>query len=315
MTTSFLFAGTSDFSLKCLRILMTYKQLSLKAILTRPDAPQGRGMKYHHNPVKSFAQKLDIPIWTPKCLKDSNFLQNISQTHCDLSFVCAYGCILPLEYLRIFPKGNVNFHLSSLPLYRGAAPIQRVLMAGEKKTGACLQLMTQKLDTGPIIGQRDMPISLQDNSQDLFDMALQKFQSLCKKELMEYLEGQLVPQEQDHTKATYAHKINKQTSKIVWNQAAQNIHNHIRALFLGPQAFTMFNNKRIKIYRSQLLDVCTDAKIYKPGEISLVTKNKLFVSCKEGLLSLLELQQEGKTKQNVQEFLQGQKIKQRSCFY
>ena len=280
-------------------------------MVSRPPALKGRGMKKQNSVVKSFAQKQGWPVWTPQKTNEPQFLNEISQKKCDFSFVCSYGQILPLAYLQIFPKGSLNLHFSQLPRWRGAAPVQRALMAGDQETGICLQVMTADLDTGDIIGQRNFKIEEEDNAKDIFDKALRETDSLLKEELVKYLKGDRKGSPQDHSKKTYAQKMDKKEGRIVWEESSLNIHNKIRALFLGPHAFSFFNGKRVKIYRSKI--VRKNFSGFLPGEICAIQKNGLFVACGQGTLSLLEIQKEGKKRQKIEDFLKGHPIKLKDC--
>ena len=290
---------------------MKSKSLTLKGVVSRPSALKGRGMKKQSSAVRSFAQKQGWPVWTPKKTRETKFLDEISKKKCDFSFVCSYGQILPLAYLQIFPKGSFNLHFSQLPRWRGAAPVQRALMAGDQETGICLQVMTADLDAGDIIGQRNFKIEEEDNAKDIFDKALRETDSLLKEELIKYLKGELKAHPQDHSKKTYAQKIDKKEGKIVWEESSLKIHNKIRALFLGPQAFSFLNGKRVKIYQSKI--VRKSFPDFLPGEICAVQKKELFVACGQGALSLLEIQKEGKKRQKIEDFLKGHPIKLKDC--
>lgn len=305
-TLSFVFAGTSDFSLKCLQILLQIKNIHLKALLTRPDVFRGRGMKSQSSPIRIFAKKQGIPCWNPEKAGEPDFLKALAQEKCDFSFVCAYGHILPIEYLNLFPSGSFNLHLSLLPKWRGAAPVQRALLAGDQKTGVTLQLMTEELDAGDIIARREFDVGVEDNAKDIFDRALAKTKPLFQAEFIKYLKGELNPCPQDHTKASYAYKIDKKEAKISWKESSVHIHNKIRAFFLGPQAFSFFKGKRVKIYRSKCFD--EDSQSESPGEVCLVDKDSLFIACGKGVLSLLEVQKEGKKKQKIGDFLKGNPV-------
>ena len=291
---------------------MQSPNFQLKAILTRPDVPHGRGMKRQSSPVKFFAEQQNIPYWTPERAGDRFFLRALSQEKYDFSFVCAYGRILPLKYLNLFPRGSFNLHFSLLPRWRGAAPVQRALLAGDQKTGVSLQLMTEELDAGDIIGQREFPIGTEENAEDIFNKALQKTESLLQDEFVKYLKGKLTAHPQDNKKATYASKIDKKEAKISWKESSVDIHNKIRAFFLGPQAFSFLKGKRIKIYRSK----CLNEKSYNkcPGKVCAIEKNKLFIACGKGVLSLLEVQKEGKKKQKIEDFLKGNPVFIKDCF-
>lgn len=309
---SFIFAGTSEFALDCLQLLMKSRFLTLKGVLSRPDVFKNRGMKKQSSVVKSFAQKQGFPVWTPQKAGDFLFLNEVAQKQCDFSLVCSYGQILPSAYLKMFPKGSLNVHLSLLPRWRGAAPIQRALMAGDKKTGVCLQVMTTELDAGDIIGKRDFFIGEEDNAKDIFDKSLKATDALFKGELLKYLKGELKACPQDSIGKTYAKKIDKKEGKIIWEEPAQAIHNKIRALFLGPQAFSFFKGKRIKIYRSRIIQ--KNFSDFLSGEICSAGKNSLFVTCGKGALSVLEVQKEGKKQQKIEDFLKGHAINLKDRF-
>ena len=304
---SFIFAGTSDAASDCLNLLIESKTLTLKGVVSRPDTSRDRGMKKQSSAVKSLAKKLTVPVWTPNKASESVFLNEISETKCDFSFVCSYGQILPSAYLQLFPKGSLNLHFSLLPRWRGAAPVQRALMAGDQQTGVCLQIMTKELDAGDIIGQREFKISEEDNAEDIFNKSLKATKSLITKELVEYLRGELKAQPQNHEKKTYAQKIDKKEAQIIWKEPSFTIHNKIRALFLGPQAFSFLNGKRIKIYRSKVIR--KNYPNFNPGEVCLIEKSKLLVACEEETLSLLEIQKEGKKRQKIEDFIKGYPIK------
>ena len=318
---SFIFAGTSEFSLDCLKLLIKIPRLELKAIISQPARFKGRALKKQKSIVSEFAISKNIPLFTPEKSTSFDFLNEIQKQNCDFSFVCAYGQILPLNYLKLFPKGSLNLHLSLLPRWRGAAPVQRALMAGDKKTGVCLQLMSEKLDTGDIISSREITIKEEDNTETLFKKSLKETEILLSEKLLAYLEDAIQPQAQDSSKAVYAHKIDKKSAQIDWTKPAFEIHNKIRALFLGPQAFCFFIRRkheevekwRLKVYHSQIKDQ-TDIKGFKPGEICHIEKNRLSVACGSGALDLLEIQKEGKKRQKIEDFLKGQSLKLKDSF-
>ena len=287
--------------------------MNLKAILSQPDRLRGRGLTKQSSVVSDFAVSKDISLFRPETSQSTDFLNQIQEQNCDFSFVCAYGQILPLNYLKLFPKGSLNLHLSLLPRWRGAAPIQRALMAGDQKTGVCLQVMTEKLDAGDIIANREIIIKGEDNTETLFEKSLEETKILLEEKLIPYLEDQIQPLPQDSSQATYAHKINKAEAQIVWTESALQIHNNIRALFLGPQAFCFLKGTRLKIYRSQPLK--DDFSNFSPGEVCHIEKNKLIVSCGSGSLILLEAQKEGKKRQKIEDFLSGQNLKLKDCFF
>ena len=310
---SFIFAGTTGFALDCLKLLIKNPQLKLKAIVSQPDRSQGRGLKRQSSILSEFAISRNILLFRPRTSQSTDFLDEIQKLNCDFSFVCAYGQILPLNYLKLFPKGSLNLHLSLLPRWRGAAPLQRALMAGDQKTGVCLQVMTEKLDEGDIIAQREFQIKREDNAKTLFESSLRETELLLEENLIPYLEGKIQPQPQDSSRAVYAHKIDKKSAQIIWTDPAVKIHNKIRALYLGPQAFCFWNGKRLRIFQSKVAP--EEFLDFPPGEICEIQKNKLHVACGRGALSLLEVQKEGKKRQGIEEFLRGQNLKLKDCLF
>ena len=321
---SFIFAGTSSISLNCLKILFQSPAFTPKGLIVSPSSVRGRGQKLQHSPIKLFTIEKGLPVWSPKNLSDPGFLTDLSKKSLDFCFVCAYGKIFPPAFLKLFPQTAINLHFSLLPRWRGAAPIQRALMAGDKKTGISLQVMSEELDAGPIIGQREFEIETQDNATSLFSKALIDSKSLLQKELVNYLKGELIACPQEHAKKTYARKIEKKEAKILWTKDSFTLHNQIRALAEGPQAYSSLKGKRIKIHRAALAETSnfssskpsgsklsdfrlSDFKLsnFKPGEICFLSKNQLLVACGKGALSLIELQIEGRKKQTLKDFLNG----------
>ena len=314
---SFVFAGSSSFSLKLLSLLQKSKFFHLKGLVAVPPAVQGRGMKKQASRAGLFAAREKIPLQEPEDLSDRAFIERLKNYGADFLLVCSYGKILPFEILSLFPRRAFNLHLSLLPLWRGAAPVQRALMAGDSQSGVCLQLMAEELDAGDIVGQRAFALTQNDNTEDVYNKALGHCPSLLSLELRDFLEGRLKPRPQDHTKKTYARKIRKKEAKIVWNRPARDIHNQIRALFSGPQAFSFFKGRRIKIFRSLMAEGRAEGRAEErakgdlpseglsPGRL-FVTGNQLWTACAPGALRLLELQKEGKKRIPAEDFLKGQ---------
>ena len=309
---SFIFAGTSPFALDCLKCLMKQEFLSLKGLVTRPGALQKHSQKNKRLSLSLLVKGQGMPVWMPQKTSDPDFLKNILQQKCDFCFVCAYGRILPKDYLNIFPQGCLNLHLSLLPRWRGAAPVQRALMAGDTQTGVCLQLMTEELDAGDIIGQREFVIQDNDNAKDIFDRSLEQTKFLVKEELQLYLQGKRLARPQPGGPAIYARKIDKAECEINWEADSQQIHNQIRALFLGPQAFSFFQGQRIKIYQSRILK--TSFPDFAPGEVCGIERDRLYIACGKGGISLLEVQREGKKRLKIKDFLRGCRISLKTRF-
>ena len=300
---SLVFAGTSEFSVQCLQFLLELG-CQIKTVITRPDRPHSRGLKQTSSPVRLFSEAKKLPLLTPEEFTPS-FLQQIAEQKCDLALVCGYGCIVPSSFFNCFSKGAVNVHPSLLPRWRGAAPIERALMAGDKKTGVCLQVMTEQLDAGDIIGQKEFPIKEEETSLEIYQKAIQVTGELLRSTLVPYVEGRIQPVPQTG-KVTFAKKIQKEEGFIHWDQTASQLHNQIRALSCGPQAFIFLKGERIKIYRSRPVSTSSPSS---PGRVIKSGQGELVIACgQKGALSLLEVQRPGRRKQEMEEFLRGYPI-------
>ena len=222
----------------------------------------------------------------------------------------AYGKILPKEFLSLFPQRAFNFHASLLPRWRGAAPIQRAIMADDEKIGMTLQIIQPRLDTGEIVATRSF--TLQDTMDASF--VFKQMQTLTQEllvNLMEYMNAPYVLSPQDETKALYAHKINKKECLIIWANPARTIFNKIRALVTGPQAYTTYQGKRLKIFSTRLstFSAKQPAKTYPPGQIIHISKNYFTVATKDTPIDILQLQPESKKMMSAEEYLRGYPIK------
>ena len=291
------FLGTPDFALPSLNILINSKH-EIAAVVTAPDKERGRGRKVTYTAVKEFAAKNNLPVLQPEKLKDSNFIEELKKYKSDVFVVVAFR-ILPKEVFTIPSKISFNLHASLLPKYRGAAPIQWALIKGEKETGVTTFALEEKVDTGNIIIQERIKIedkddfgSLHDKLSELGADAVLNTVNLIEKGNFDYMK-------QDDKLATPAPKITKETTKIDWNKTAEEVHNLIRGLSPYPGAYFELNNKLIKVYKSEIV-----TKNLSAGT-SYHNKTNLIIGCGRSSLSLLELQQEGKNKLKVEEFLRG----------
>lgn len=237
---SFVFIGTSFFSLECLKSLLQCDNFNLKGIVTLSGRYQGRGLSKKNSILYNFAEDKKIKIFTPNDLSEDSFLKEISILQADFCVVCDYGKILPKVFLNLFSKNILNIHPSLLPLWRGAAPIERALMNGDKKTGVSLQIVAEKLDAGDIVAQQEFDILPEDNAKNLYQKSCNISKNLLQKDLNLYLEGKIQAQAQKEEGKTYAHKIDKKEAQVDWNKPALEIHNQVRALVLGPQVFSFF---------------------------------------------------------------------------
>ena len=303
-----LFLGTPEFARLSLKALIEDEHYDIVGVVTQPDRPAGRNMKLTPSPVKVFAQSLGLRVWSPESAKDPTFLSEITELSAECAVVVAYGQILKKEFLQAFPFGCVNVHASLLPRWRGAAPIQRAIMSGDKESGVCLQVMVAKLDAGAVLGSRRISISDSMTATELHDQLAILSGELLRVELMDYIRGNLTPVPQDETQVTYAKKIEKSEAQIDWRRSAEEIHNLIRGLSSGPYAFGIIEDKALKLHRTEISNLKLSA-----GEVE-VREGNLYVGCGKGSLRILELQPESRAKMNVQEFLRGHPLKSGSKF-
>jgi methionyl-tRNA formyltransferase len=291
--------GTPDFSIPSLKTLIESKH-NVLAVVTAPDKQRGRGRKVSFTPVKEFTIKNNLPVLQPERLKNNlEFTEELKQFDVDLYVIVAFR-ILPPDVFEIPKYGSFNLHASYLPKYRGAAPIQWALINGETETGLTTFKLAEKVDTGNIYLQMKIEIKTDDNLETLHDKLSAQGAKIVFDTVNLIESGDYVLQEQDNSLATPAHKITKEVAKIDWNKPAYQIHNLIRGLSPIPGAFFEFKGKLIKIYITELVE----RQDLKPFEFDQ-TKKELIVGCGEKALRILELQQEGKKRMGVEEFLRG----------
>lgn len=296
-----IFMGTPDFAVPSLLKLAKsgYKPV---AVVTGADKKRGRGQKLIPTPVKSAAADMGIPILEPKSLKDSSFIREIASLDVELSCVVAFR-ILPDELISIPKRGTVNLHASLLPLYRGAAPIQRAIMAGEKITGATTFFIRREVDTGNILLQKSLPLAEDEDFGSLHDRLAELGANLLLKTIEGIKSGKLKEIPQDDAKATNAPKIKSEDLKINWDNLAGRIHDQVRGLSPFPGVSARVNNMVIKIFKTEISDETVEG--YSPGEISRITGSYFTVATGDGSLKVLELQRQGKRRMETSEFLRG----------
>ncbi|MBI2608814.1 MAG: methionyl-tRNA formyltransferase [Deltaproteobacteria bacterium] len=305
-----LFLGTPFFSVPSLEALHKSELCELIGIVTQPDRPQGRGQKLKPGAVKEYALKNKIPCFQFQSINSSKALNELKKLKPSLIFVVSFGQILSEEILNLSPLGCLNAHASLLPQYRGAAPINWVLIRGEKETGVCIIKLIKKLDAGPVVIQEKVKISHNDNYETLYKKLASLSAKLILKTLVLAQKNQLKFQEQDHNKATYAPKIEKTQCHINWNDKASHIHNFIRGLSPIPCAFTFFEGQRFKVYASQISKIKANNK---PGTIEECNPTGILVNTQDKRLFLTEIQLENKKKMSASLFLQGKKLKKGTC--
>lgn len=303
-----MFMGTPNFAVAALAAL-SKSEHNVAAVVTTPDKPRGRGHKMTHTPVYEFALSGGIPVYTFVSLKKEFFEGTLTNINPDVIVVAAYGKLLP-EYVINYPKyGCINIHASLLPKYRGAAPIQRSIMDGEKCSGITTMYMNKGLDTGDILLQKSVDILDDDNFETLHDKLAAVGADLIIKTLSALESGTCKRIKQDDSLSTYASMITKETLKIDWTKNPNDIYNLVRALYPVPKAETTLNNKKIKIGKCKKTDLNINGVL--PGTIINVTKNSFCVSCgSDSALEIQMLQPEGKKMMNTEDYLKGNKLEE-----
>jgi len=303
------FMGTPKFAVATLDKLVQ-KGYQVVGIITAPDKPAGRGRKIHESSVKQYAKKAGLHIMQPTNLKDEEFLNHLRSLKANLQIVVAFR-MLPKQVWSMPEYGTFNLHASLLPDYRGAAPINWAIINGEKKTGVTTFFIDEKIDTGELILQETTEIGPEDTAGDLHDSLMNLGAELVLRTVSLIENNQVVTQKQP-LESTFktADKINKETCKINWEEAAEKIYNHIRGLSPFPAAWTNLNNEDelivIKIYKAKWQK---EEHNFKPGSVQF-TKKELKVASSGGYVYLTELQLPGKRKMAVIDVLNGLKIKE-----
>ena len=276
------------------------------AVYTQPDRPSGRGNKLTILPVKEFALENGLEVLQPTKIKTAEAAEQFASFNADLAVVVAYGRILPESFLNVFPKGCVNVHFSLLPKYRGAAPVNWVLVNGEKKTGITTMKMDAGLDTGDVLLQSETEIG--DNEDAIELMARLSFEGakLLSETLKKF--DEIMPQKQVEENASYAPILTKEDGKIFWDSRAETIKNHVRGFQPFPTAFTGYDNKKMTVWETEVLSETIGEEI-ETGTILEAKGDDLIVACgNRTALKLLEIQLAGKKRMKARDFLNGVKM-------
>ncbi len=300
------FMGTPEFAVPSLKILLANHYI-VSAVVTAPDKPRGRGQQMSFTAVKECALKHSLPVLQPENLKDSNFISALRNLKPDLFVIVAFR-ILPKEVYTIPSKGSFNLHASLLPKYRGAAPINWAIINGEKESGVTTFFLQDKVDTGNVILQARVAIRDDMDAGELHDVLSEVGAEIVLQTVRLIEIGKANPYIQDHSLASPAPKIFKETCRINWNQSAKKNHDFIRGLSPYPAAWTMHEGKQLKIYSTSIhsAEIKNSAFDIVPGSIKITGDNtQIFVQTKEGVLEILDLQLEGKKRMNAEEFLRG----------
>ena len=305
MANKIIFMGTSIFCVPILRSLYQ-NGYDISVVFTQPPQKSHRGQKINKSPIQSISETLNIDYRIPKTLKDNlEEYKFLKELNADLAVVCAYGQIIPKNFLNLTKKGFVNIHASILPSWRGAAPIQRSIMNLDPETGISIMKMNEELDSGPISNIYKIKIGKNQNAQEISE----KLSTLAAEKILgnvdDILEDKAKFIDQDHSKATYAKKIHKGESQIDWDGDASKIIGKINGLFPSPGASFIFNNERYKILKAEIGNGI--------GQVGEIISDQLEVACNNNQsIKILEIQRQGKRPQEISEFMLGSQIKKGS---
>ena len=296
-----IFAGTPDFAATALAALIAAGH-EILLVLTQPDRPAGRGLKLAPSEVKILSQKQTLNVYQPPNLKAPESHARIAELNADVMVVAAYGCILPKAVLALPRLGCVNIHASLLPRWRGAAPIQRAILAGDAETGISIMQMDEGLDTGAVLLKRSLPIGADDTAGTLHD----RLAKLGGELIVEALGGPALPEPtpQDASRATYAAKIQTAEAAIDWRVPATGVLRKIRAFNPFPGAYGELNGERIKLWQARPSTLGSE-----PGLVCGGVPGTLVIACGEGAIEVLELQRAGGKRLPVQAFMAGNAIR------
>jgi methionyl-tRNA formyltransferase len=305
------FAGTPEFAVPALEALSEAHRIC--AVFTQPDRPSGRGQPLHASPVKNLATLRGFRLYQPATFKSQEALQTLRGLELDVLVVVAYGLILPPAALQVPRQGCINIHASLLPRWRGAAPIQRAVLAGDSKTGVTIMRMEAGLDTGPMLAIREIEIGADDTAKTLHDRLARLGAELVVETLHAQSVGGVREVPQPSEGVTYAEKINKAEALIDWQQDAVQVWRRVRAFNPWPIAETRLNGTQLRIWEAQLLDSAVTEPSEpgagtSPGTVLAATHDGVDVACGRGVLRILRLQLAGRKPLFAQEFIKGQRL-------
>ncbi len=302
-----IFFGTPQFSVPSLTTLLAVPNVSIRAVVTQPDRPAGRGDKIQSSPIKQLALQHQITVLQPTSLKKELplFLESLQELGpFDVGVVIAFGQILPKVVLDLPQHGCINIHASLLPRWRGAAPIQRAILSGDYETGVCLMRMDEGLDTGAVYSRQSVPILATDTCQTIHDSLADIGARLLCSDLNAIIEGRSTPVEQPNIGITYANKIAASEGLINWSTSSREIALTVRALSPRPGCFTFWRGERLKILLAHESTFSSET-IATPGSVISIHGGYLEVACGSGSLLIEQLQVAGKRQMSTAEFLRG----------
>jgi methionyl-tRNA formyltransferase len=299
------FAGTSEFAVHSLTALMNSSH-QIIAVYTQPDRPSGRGLKLTPSPVKTAALEMHLPLFQPPSLREEAAQQQLAELKPDLMVVVVYGLLIPKNVLTIPEKGCINVHPSILPRWRGAAPIQRAIAAGDLETGVTIMQLDEGWDTGDILSQIHCPIYPTESSQALSERLAIVGAELLVKTIDQLEAGQIHPLPQDHAQANYASKLEKIEGELNWEESAVDLERKIRAFNPWPVAYTNWENQQIRIWQAETLLERSPVTI-PPGTLLGINDKGLDVATGDGALRIIKLQLPGAKPISAFDFINSKK--------
>jgi len=296
-----IFFGTSEFAIAPLQALLRSEH-DISFIVTQPRRERGRGLKLLPTDVEAYSREEGINVSACKDVNSKEFIERLKMSRADVFIVVDFGQILSDELLNIPKLFSLNIHASLLPKYRGAAPIQRAILDGEKETGVTIMKITRPLDSGDIVARIKVGIESDDDAVTLREKLSNLGAELLIRTLERIDNDDITFTKQDESQATYASKIKKEDGLIIWASSAKRIINQIHACNPWPSAYTYFKGKLLKVLKAEVLDKDRDAR---PGSVVGAEKDRIIIACKDAYISIIELQLEGKKPLNAAEFLRG----------
>ena len=305
---SVIFMGTPDFAVPSLEKI--HKEYHVLSVYTQPPKKSGRGLRTKLNPIHEISNDYNLPVKTPQNFKSFDIIKEIKSLKPDFIIVVAYGIILPKTVLDIPNFFCLNGHASDLPRWRGAAPIQRAIEAGDKTTAACAMIMEETLDTGPVIAKKKINILKKDNASSLHDKLSKLTANVLIESMDKIIQNKYKPIKQKITGITYANKITSNDTLINWSQNNEEILRKLRSLSNWPGGWTYHNQNRIRIHEVKKIEFSVGKENIKPGEfIGYSGNGSPIIQCgSNSFLEITQIQKEGKKKMNSQDFLRGYKI-------
>ena len=302
-TLSIVFFGTPDIGLKSLEYLYNSDKFNIQAVVTQPDRPSGRGQKLMPSPIKVFAQEHKITVYQPESIrKEADIIDALKTLKPDFFVTFAFGQILSQEILDIPKYATINLHVSLLPKYRGANPIQRAIINGDTETGICTMITELGLDCGDICLKEPITITPNMNCAELFEICASHSPELLEKTLLGLADGTLIPQKQCEDGVCFADKLKKEECRIDWTKSAQQIHNLVRGVYKCPGAFFEYKGKIIKVMETEPVDEKFEGKI---GDFVNISKYGIDVKTGEGILRLIRVKPEGKVEMSASDWARG----------